>query len=234
MLNWLIANFWTRTLLIIISLIFILGGVFNDGITRWLFALPFLWAFLNLLGYKKIWQFILGIIVIALISHFVLKTSFVYPLLSTKMTIIKPISINDGIYTPGKYRYSPQVAYQKDENKINQNSYESLAANRKFIDPGEVFLVTDVYDYGLEQYTIIFKNIKNKDEFYITLDNAVGTPKVQKSLNRDTGGQGLLCEKVEWVACEIGKADPMRKTLRMLSNLMRYPAFPLLLPNIIL
>ncbi len=216
----------------------IIGGIFNDGPTRWFFAIPFVFIFFQSIRVRSIWYSLVAIIAMIALSTYLLTTPLVYPVIGTSAEVKASFSVRENKYNPGVYRYEARSSYDGKNTDSDSSDIQMGVTSRNYYGVGDTLTVVEVKEEGTPvSYRIKFRDPQGR-EFYLNLTHAL----------RDAPdwAQGSFCDKVSWGVCEGNRIyvtnfpntfetkDPMRPILRGVSNLMYYPIFPILLPNLVL
>ena len=226
MLSKLWNNRFVRIVLIIISLIFIAGGAFNDGPNQWSWALPFICLlYFSMTGTSKIKTIITVLVFILMygISSYKDRSFIVYPVISQEVTFSEDTLL----------KYSNKY-YPAAEREYNHLEEQGKSVTRNYIIKGSVFTVSRVTHECGEMigtdYCIIMSNsdreIEVASRFIVPGDIWMTDPKYIKEDSGITGE--AFCAKVHWDYC-LNPKPIMAQPFRALSNLMWYPFSPLLL-----
>ncbi|GEM_PF-4881392 len=211
---------WLKKLLLITSPLFIIGGALNDGLTGWLFAIPFIYLIYISLPYP-VWKrrllCLFIILVVITISSLKYTSSLIYPVIN------QPIKFRSDIptvtYSSGGSIYYDAFNEIHDQDEIKssipRNStffVKKIVATHPDFDNQLRFILTDgnqeliVKDYFLTKSAYISSDKENSMAF---------------------------CKKVEWEFCsKISEdhVDPMSPLFRWLTWLMAYPGAPVYIP----
>ncbi len=212
---------WARSLLLAISLFFVAGGAFNDGMTGWFWALPFLYLFYRMLtmrkGVKILFTSLLFVFMV-LVSHYSRDSQLVYPVIGQVVVAKEDI---------------PTIIFP-DTNQVHYDFYSDLPSRGSMTG----------LDVVPKSSTGIVKKISQGTEdmgtypFFVvafpSTDLYVADKYIRKKEFAAYKVDRSFCGKVEWSFCTTGgqSIDPMRKEFRFLASLMFYPVFPLVLPEL--
>lgn len=215
-----------RIPLIILSLLFMTGGAFNDGWTEWFWALPFFVLLYKILPVRKILKILICLLIF--ISMIVVadkkwKSSVVFPVVGQQVILLD----NLDVYS---FKGSSMLHYNYQE------SDSSSDIDIKHIPKNTTLFVKQVYmsyaDFGSFPKFVLSNGTQDLELHYRSLMDI--SPITKKENDRS------ICKKVRWDFCRKANSqpfsipDPMARPFRWLSHLMFYPVSPLLLFNQIL
>ena len=200
---------WIRWIIVIISLLFIAGGAFNDGGTGWFWAGPFVWVlYFSLSGS---WRVKVPITIVAFllmvgISSKVHTSSIVYPVIKQEAVVSRDIPIFiDGSFYPDTEKY------------LDELKAEGKSVTEKYVLKGAVLKVSRIITCGELQISRCFVFSDSNGEV-ITVDAYRDILKVGGLISDGTP----FCYYVDWQFCE-GGTPVINKLFENLGGLMAYP-----------
>lgn len=220
MFSKLIQNPFVRAGIVLVSLVFLAGAALNDGWTGWFWGIPFLFLIYRLSPGTKRVRIAAVLLLVGLVggvSHFKYTSPLVYPLVGQTIETIKPVPT---IVLESYLGRMPRYDYRNMKQDMELSKCMSCS-EPDVVPAGSVLTLEKIIPYS---------DFPNADQIFVftNSDRTILAVSRVEMMRDNKDGLGTFCERVNWDTCA---EDPMPSNLRILTNLMYYPAVPVLILN---